>query len=1009
MARQRRTLDEHLADLTLRERNTRTLSLTTPAMAALGPQMIADNAILNEHLSEGAVELENLDSDLKDAIGKISESELLLDEANERLQADAKRIDTLFEEVAYVPEQIAAAQDAAIAAAAATAKAEAEEAEARAAREALRIAEEKAGAAQAAALEAAKKYTDAQESGVSEADLEAIRQDAQAKADAAKAAAIAAAAADATAKKEAAEATAAADAKKKADAALAAAKTDAQTKADAALEAAKADSFEKMSNVANSKNATFYGTAAPTATNPKGTLAGDTYRRKDSSGRIIGEYEWEIVSGVGKWTQRKMTSSSMTAVDVGVLTAGTAVLNDAVAKKIAATTASFQTADIGNLFVTGQTHLNEAVAQTIAADTATFIKLSVQNLVAGSGTMDKGVINTLYSEVVESRLIRASMLEVGGNTNYASIAASADMWDYTTAGAAVDNTSYSDSAQGRALRFKGASGITSIYGKKFSVAAGDTLHVQGTFRNDGGAAAVGELTLGLQYLDAAGATLAWDIYATTSKEVLTHANRKTLKGVSTVPDGAAYARPLASTRAATGTVDATKYAYLIDPIIRHQVGSVLIGAGAITADKLEAAMVLSNRIIAGDPNGTRAEMSPGGFRVYAAQPEGGATEVVRMGVAETDDYFAVTKADGTLAATISQDGKVSGSEIYANEEMYFQGQRFSEILESLPRGALYKAELSGGRISNIDTTYGLVEASWVHTGDRLIRLDFGLKTFPNSTSETEVHLDVYYTRDGSTPTINSPRLFADAIALGRISQGSYDYKTFSHTIRPATFGNIAPGDTLRMLMCVRKGLGNPFHVEPGLQTYMYVTDIGPGIPHTPNHNNGGGKLSSGTSTVTVPKVTRTAEWTANAIRNYQGNGSVYPINNGKIYQGLSPAGYGNLCSAAIFPDMTATLSGASINWIKVYLYFEHWYYNAGGTARIGLTGKSLPGSMTAGGLATSSGGWPKPGGRWVDIPSNLWNGFKTGQWGGITLNGDGGYGTYGYASGNPKIQINYTK
>ena len=812
MARQRRQLEDQLADLMTMARGTRTNALTTPGMAAVGPDMIEDGAILNQHLSEHAVAMENLDATLQGTIESLSGNEAVLADTAARLDAAQGRIDSLFDEVSEVPEQIAAATLAATTAAAVDAK-------------------ERADAAQAAAVAAAQAYTDANAGGAGTPEqLEELRRDAQGKADAAKAAAIAAAAADATAKADKALADAKADATAKAD----------QAEADA-ITAAAGDATTKMNNVANSKNATFYGTATPTATAPKGGLAGDTYRRRNSAGNIIGEWEW---SGTA-WTQRKMTSESMTAVDVGVLTAGSAVIQDAVAQKIAAGTAAIQKADIGNLTVTGTTNLADAVARRIAANTGQFIEVYTDQLKAKDAQLDKAVVDKLYGEVVESRKIKTELLE----------------------------------------------------------------------------------------------------------------------------------------------------------------------ANSVTADILESNLVLSSKIVAGDPAGTRAEMSPAGFKVYAKQQGSAdpATEVVRMGVAETDDYFAVTKADGQLAATISQDGKISGSEVYANEELYFQGQKFSEILESLPRGALYKAELSGGRISNIDTTYGLVEASWVHETDRLIRLDFGMKTFPNSTSETEVHLDVYYTKDGSKPTINSNRLFADAIALGRISQGSFDFKTFSHTIRPATFGNVAPGDTLRMLMCVRKGLGNPFHVEPGLQTFMYVTDIGPGLPHTPNHNNGGGKLSSGTSTVTIPKVTRTAEWTANAIRNYQGNGSVYPINNGKIYQGLSPAGYGNLCSAAIFPDMTATLSGASINWIKVYLYFEHWYNNAGGTARIGLTGKSLPGSMTAGGLATSSGGWPKPGGRWVNIPSNLWDGFKTGQWGGITLNGDGGYGTYGYASGNPKIQINYTK
>jgi len=91
--------------------------------------------------------------------------------------------------------------------------------------------------------------------------------------------------------------------------------------------------------------------------------------------------------------------------------------------------------------------------------------------------------------------------------------------------------------------------------------------------------------------------------------------------------------------------------------------------------------------------------------------------------------------------------------------------------------------------------------------------------------------------------------------------------------------------------------------------------------------------------------------------------------------------------------------------------FDHWYYNSGGTARITLHGQSgLPATFptTYGSPAVSSSGWPKPGDRWVTIPTSYYGGFVNGTYKGVALEGDGTYNTYGIAQ-RPVIEISYTK
>jgi len=433
-------------------------------------------------------------------------------------------------------------------------------------------------------------------------------------------------------------------------------------------------------------------------------------------------------------------------------------------------------------------------------------------------------------------------------------------------------------------------------------------------------------------------------------------------------------------------------------------------AGAVEAEKLESQLVLTTEIIAGDPLGTHAVMDSNGFRVFAADAADGIpNEVVRMGVAATDDYFAITKADGTLAATISQDGVGSFSEVNANDELYYKGERLSTVLARLPRGPLYKAELSAD-IDNITSEYGLVEAEYIADGeDRQIELELGFKFYPNQAGD-EAYCAIRYTADGSAPTINSARIF-DA-PLGIISSTSYDSKSFKHTIRPATFvPNYAPGMRLRFLMTVKRGNGASLRLRGGLFTYLYVNDVGPGIAHSPSFSPGGGSNPAPPPPVPA-KQNYVRQYGTIYNANYDGNNNRYTFNDNVVFQGLSPAGYGNLKGLCDFDRnaITSDLSGADIQYVRVYFNFQHWYYNSGGTARIGVHGHTgIPGTFSSvGPLSAISSGWPKPGARWVELSSSHWGGFQSGAYCGVYLEGDGTYGTYGYAD-RPTLEIAYAK
>jgi hypothetical protein len=386
--------------------------------------------------------------------------------------------------------------------------------------------------------------------------------------------------------------------------------------------------------------------------------------------------------------------------------------------------------------------------------------------------------------------------------------------------------------------------------------------------------------------------------------------------------------------------------------------------------------------------------------VYAADAADGIpNEVVRMGVASTDDFFAVTRADGTLAATISQDGVLSGSQVNANNSLYYKGTELTTFLDRRPKGVVSAAyrwtDSQNNATSNgVPVPYLRVEVDMLP--GRLYKVwTSGIKGSMDGGTTMRVNLrytldniaDIYNATDLTYQNITTAENSAVLQELFMLNGSAPKRVSFLILFMVISGGGQA---------AIRSSLSNPVR--------LVIEDMG-----TPHAGIGNGAHLNG-AVVAPPAVnTYAKQYGCYNSMNYTGAGGQYAYDTGRMYQGLSPAGQGNLRSIGLFPDLTADLSGATINYVRVHFNFVHWYNNAGGTARIGLHGHtSIPGSFGSNGVVVSSGGWPKPGARWVDIPAEHWWGFKSGNYRGVTLEGDGTYGTYGYAD-RPVLEIGYTK
>lgn len=141
------------------------------------------------------------------------------------------------------------------------------------------------------------------------------------------------------------------------------------------------------------------------------------------------------------------------------------------------------------------------------------------------------------------------------------------------------------------------------------------------------------------------------------------------------------------------------------------------------------------------------------------------------------------------------------------------------------------------------------------------------------------------------------------------------------------------------------------------------------------------------------------------------------------YQGDAGDGQGVRFSLIGFnyTAIEADLAGATINSCSLKLNYEHWWYGAGGTAKIGTHSSTTsspttyPSGSVIGNRVTVSG-WPNPGQKTVSLGTTIGQNFRDSTARGIAI-GYNGMSTsrtyYGYASGfghskPPVLTIVYT-
>ncbi|MDJ0464976.1 hypothetical protein [Streptomyces sp. H27-C3] len=418
-------------------------------------------------------------------------------------------------------------------------------------------------------------------------------------------------------------------------------------------------------------------------------------------------------------------------------------------------------------------------------------------------------------------------------------------------------------------------------------------------------------------------------------------------------------------------------------------------AGTVTFDNAECRMV-----VASGSEGARAELSPLGMRLYDEDGE----EALAL-VTGSPNYVTLRTA-GESVATIDQAGVASFQSLNVADGLTWRGDDLTTFLNLAPRG-IQAIDYQVTGVTATGTEMGFVELAFDAEADRMYRVVFDAYADP-SVAGGEV---VVYLRDGGTksPTITSPQIQSVTypmptagsrrVRLEDLRHGQ-GWVVGTHHLLISFKNQAAPaGATVRM-----QG-GNSY------RGFLYVEDVGGLVLETGRYNTGGGSTTDPPPTTPAPKKyvkTYGAIWSGSYARR-AGYNSYY---GNQMLQGYYSSTNGTQASLVGFGgSLSSDLSGATINKAELYLYFAHWYSNAGGKAVIkahGLTSRPSTFSSDSEAMTVS---WARNQGKWVDITAI----FDSTKWRGIALDPNSTSSTYygratGVGEGNPpQLRVTYTK
>lgn len=448
-------------------------------------------------------------------------------------------------------------------------------------------------------------------------------------------------------------------------------------------------------------------------------------------------------------------------------------------------------------------------------------------------------------------------------------------------------------------------------------------------------------------------------------------------------------------------------------------------ASKITAGTISSAIILSG-VIKTAEIGPRAEMNFEGFRIFGEDDDDAAVSLLATPGVNGNYLMIKDPLDPTAnLAGIDGTGRGSFQSITVADDITIGGlELIDDIITPGPKGVISigtNSDVYPGGGTNVER--GFLEISFIAEESRTYMIS-AVTQFESTTTNERLIMRFRDAGD-QDPDLSMPYIQESVYSVvGAAGVNQAAELTYAGTFTPGLH---------RILWSFMGQLGNATLNAPGVVGFnsvslIWVEDLGLPKTDTVILNDAGVDAFGGTVTIgkpaaPKPKVQYTKNYSCTWSRTFRSNGDYSSSHGEKMVQGDS--GYDSWLNDARslmgFPyaDIMADTRNAVIKECYVTLYANHWYYNDGGTARIGTHNyTSYPGKISSSRYndkRISSSGWPKPGRRRVSLGTTIGNEFKSGATKGLMLGPtDGSRRQYGIFNGNgmskePVLTIVYVK
>lgn len=449
---------------------------------------------------------------------------------------------------------------------------------------------------------------------------------------------------------------------------------------------------------------------------------------------------------------------------------------------------------------------------------------------------------------------------------------------------------------------------------------------------------------------------------------------------------------LAANAVTAATIDAQSVAAATGDFV--QVKAENIKAGNITTS---IGMSTSGAIVAGNPNGSHAEMVSTGFRAFSTDIDGNPILATSLGTGSGDVFAVYDSGSIDPTVTISPRGDASFTTVNLDGDATIGGKGLlgqqldpkadMGWLDGLPQGVIAFGDLrpfitTGGKLPT--GTTAVATMGFVMNYNRMYRLTFPVTyTVTDVASNGRVSVGLRYTYSSSDNTPDEPTSSSTTVeetSTAYTASATNVTDSLSFVWNPANYGYSDGLVNIKLQVYIWSGACQVTPQSGSAGAWkITVEDIGPKVDDSV-------RAIAFTST-TAAKKTYTSVWEASDSQTFYANGTKdsYGKTNNITRAGYWNSTTGDMKTMLLFnynaasgetsKSMSSALTGATITKAEVFIQTQHWYNSTGGTLVLRqASGSTMPSTLSD--STTKSGGsvskqyTTRSQGFWITVPTS---------------------------------------